>query len=332
MSLERVSTCTPSTTIKYDPSRYKVVFFSSAPIGIPFLQALAQDAKFEVIGVVTMPDAPAWRGMKVQENPIKTEAKKIGLPPDDIQTPQSLQLTSKKFSGQARLFHDWLLDKEPDYLVVIAYGKIIPQAILDMPLVAPINVHGSLLPKYRGASPLQSVFIDKESHTGVTIMIMNKNVDEGDILSKKEFPIPLSRTAKDLIEKMKEVGVSLLLKSLRAYGKGHIDATPQDHTKATFCNKIEKSDGVIEPFSDHLEGIYNKRRAYILWPKTSFIHQGKNIIIEQITLDTTSYIAQRNNPLLTEHNELNPAVSSLLVRPEGKKTMSRDDYLRGYVK
>ncbi|MBP7847873.1 hypothetical protein KA013_01455 [Patescibacteria group bacterium] len=157
--------------------------------------------------------------MKVQPNPIKTHAQQIGVKESNIQTPHSLKLTSPKFAKQAQEFHDWLHDVDPDFIVVIAYGKIIPQTILDIPHVAPINVHGSLLPSYRGASPLQTVFLDNQSKTGVTIMVMNAKLDEGDILSKKEIKIPLDWTAKELIEKMKEVGPSLLLKTLRAYGK-----------------------------------------------------------------------------------------------------------------
>lgn len=143
--------------------------------------------------------------MKVQPNPIKTHAHLLGVAEQNIQTPPSLKLTSPKFAKQAQEFHDWLHDVEPDFIVVIAYGKIIPQTILDIPHVAPINVHGSLLPAYRGASPLQTVFLDNQTKTGVTIMVMNAKLDEGDILSKKEIKIPLEWTVKELIEKMKEV-------------------------------------------------------------------------------------------------------------------------------
>ncbi len=332
MSLERVSQCTPSTKIKYDPSSYKVVFFSSAPIWSPFLDIIANDSKFNLVGVVTMPDAPAGRWMKMQPNPIKTHAQQLGLKESNIQTPRSLQLTSPKFGKQAQEFHDRLNDLEPDFIVVIAYGKIIPQTILDIPHVAPINVHGSLLPLYRGASPLQTVFLDNQLKTGVTIMVMNAKLDEGDILSKKEFEIPLDWTAKELIEKMKEVWPLLLIKTLRAYGKWHIEAKPQDHSLATFSSKIDKSDGMVDPFHDSLETIYNKRRAYILRPKLTFSHLGKNILIEKIAVDAERYQLQKHEPLLHNSLELNKSVSSLFVKPDGKKTITREEYLRGYVK
>lgn len=141
----------------YDPDHYRVVFFSSAPIGVPFLQRLADDKRFEITGVVTMPDAPSGRGMQLQENIIKQKAKKLVVPPltkegdhevveDFISTPTKL---NPEKSDEGRQFAQRLAEKQPDFLVVIAYGKIIPQAILDIPRVAPINVHGSLLPRYR---------------------------------------------------------------------------------------------------------------------------------------------------------------------------------------
>ena len=155
---------------QYDPDHYKVVFCSSAPIGVPFLQALFDDNRFEVVGAVTMPDAPSGRGMEMHENVIKSEALKFKTKTDFVCTPTKL---NPEKSEEGKQFAEWLKSKNPDFLVVIAYGKIIPQTILDIPNIAPINVHGSLLPKYRGASPLQSAFLDNEAETGITIMKMN---------------------------------------------------------------------------------------------------------------------------------------------------------------
>lgn len=161
---------------QYDPDHYRVVFCSSAPIGVPFLQILFHDKRFEIVGVVTMPDAPSGRGMEMHENVIKIESKKIveretvNGERDFLSTPTKL---NPEKSEEGKQFAEWLKSRNADFLVVIAYGKIIPQAILDIPTIAPINVHGSLLPKYRGASPLQSVFLHNEEETGITIMKMN---------------------------------------------------------------------------------------------------------------------------------------------------------------
>jgi methionyl-tRNA formyltransferase len=127
---QRVFSCTGGMHKIYDPEFYKVVFFSSAPIGVPFLEKLHSDPRFEITGIVTMPDAPAGRGMKMQENVIKTKAKEYNY---DITSPNSLRLDSKKYADEAKQFQQWLADKRPDFLVVIAYGKIIPQHILDIP-------------------------------------------------------------------------------------------------------------------------------------------------------------------------------------------------------
>lgn len=161
MSLERVSHCHPSVTTTYDPVSYRTVFFSSAPIGVPFLEELVKDRRFDLVGVVTMPDAPSGRGMKMQENVIKQCSQELELlATEDIQTPNSLRLDSKKYADEVQQFKQRIEAKQPDMYVVIAYGKLLPKWLLELPCFGTINVHGSLLPKYRGASPLQSVFLN----------------------------------------------------------------------------------------------------------------------------------------------------------------------------
>ena len=139
--MERVSSCTGGTHKIYDPDHYKVVFMSSAPIGLPFLEKLHSDPRFEVNGVVTMPDKPSGRGMKMKPNIIKAKARELGLGEDCIKTPQSLKLKSKKYGADAQQTTTRLETLKPDFIVVIAYGKIIPQHILDIPTIGPINVH-----------------------------------------------------------------------------------------------------------------------------------------------------------------------------------------------
>jgi len=219
-------------TKQYDPDHYRVVFCSSAPIGVPCLHELAHDKRFEVVGVVTMPDAPSGRGMKMNENIIKAEAKKISTNEDFVATPTKL---NPEKSDEGKQFAEWLKLKNADFLVVIAYGKIIPQAILDIPNIAPINIHGSLLPKYRGASPLQSVFLNNEEETGITIMKMNAGLDTGDMIDKLKFRIPFDRTVKTLIEKLQEAGPKFLADTLWKYGKKMLGEVKQNDTEATLC-------------------------------------------------------------------------------------------------
>lgn len=311
----------------YDPEFYKVVFFSSAPIGVPFLEKLASDPRFDVTGVVTMPDAPAGRGMKMQENVIKTKGKEHVY---DIQTPNSLRLDSKKYADEAQQFQQWLANKKPDFLVVIAYGKIIPQNILDIPAFWPINVHGSILPKYRGASPIQSVFLDDEKETGITIMKMDAWLDTGDMIDIARFPIAFDWTAKDIITKMQEVGPQFLVDTLWKYGKWLLWEVKQDNAVATHCGKIEKEDGLIDPYTDTIKTIYQKYRAYILWPKIYFMHKDKRVIIEQFILDEALFTEYNEQPLIT-NTRPNPCIQTLIVKPEGSKSQSREDFVKGYM-
>lgn len=326
-SMDRVAHCTGWTKRIYDPDHYKVVSFSSAPIGVPFLQALAQDARFELVWVVTMPDAPSGRGMKMQENVIKSEAWKLGICVDSIATPTKLNPDK---SDEGKEFAQWLQSRKPDFLVVIAYGKIIPQPILDIPTLASINVHGSLLPKYRGASPLQSVFLDGENETGITIMRMDAWLDTGDMIDKIKFKIPFDWTVKNVIEKMQSVWPAFLCDTLWKYGKRMLGEVKQNDIEATLCGKIEKENWLIDPLKDSLESIYRKYRAYYLWPKVYFTTPVR-VIIEKLVLDERIFEEEKNNSLI-QWKGLNKAVIELLVKPEGKKAMGWGEFVNGYMK
>lgn len=312
----------------YDPEFYKVVFFSSAPIGVPFLEKLHEDTRFDVTGVVTMPDAPAGRGMKMQENVVKTKAKEYNY---DITTPNSLRLDSKKYAHEAKQFQQWLADKKPDFLVVIAYGKIIPQHILDIPTFWPINVHGSILPKYRGASPIQSVFLHDEKETGITLIKMDAGLDTGNMIDIAKFPIAFDWTAKDVIAKMQDIWPQFLVDTLRKYGKWLLGEVKQDDSQATHCGKIEKEDGLIDPYNDTIASIYNKYRAYILWPKIHWMYGDKRVIVEHLILDEALFAAHKDIPLII-NNIPNPCIKTLIVKPEWSKSQSWDDFVKGYGK
>lgn len=214
-----------------------------------------------------MPDAASGRGLQMQPNIIKQEAKKW-CDEKNIQTPARLH---PEKSDIGKEFAQRLTALEPDYIVVIAYGKIIPQPILDIPKVYPINVHGSLLPLYRGASPIQSVFLDRKKESGITIMEMVAELDAGPMIDKLFIPLPFHWTAYDLIEEMKKIGPQFLCDVLRKLGKKYLRPIAQDVSEATFCTKIEKEDGKIDIFAQALASIYPKYRAYILWPKLFFV-------------------------------------------------------------
>lgn len=313
----------------YDPEYYRVVFFSSAPIGTPFLTALHQDPRFEVVGVVTQEDKPVGRGLKLTPNVIKQTALELGFEEQQIQTPRKINLET---SIEGKNFYDRLQAKSPDFLVVIAYGKIMPVSLLELPTFAPINVHGSLLPQYRGASPLQSVFLDQQTQTGITIMHMDAGMDTGAIVDRLAFKLPFDRTVKTLIEKIQQTWPQFLNDTLRSYAKGSLHATPQDESQSTTCQKIVKHDGEIAPSSDSLARIYAKYRAYALRPKIRFTHEEKTVVIESLILDADLYAAGKDQPLWDSSYRLHPAIKTLSLKPEGKKSMDRTSFKNGYLK
>lgn len=343
-SFDRVMTCWPSHMIKHDPSSYKVVFFSWAPIWEVFLRALHEDPRYDLAWVVTMPDAARDRWQKVKENNIKILAKELWLSSDLIHTPKSLRLDSKnKHSAQdAKETTDRLELLDLDYIVVVAYGKLLPASILDIPSVWPINVHGSLLPEYRGASPLQSVFLDGKKESWVTVMLMDTWLDTWDMLSKLKTPLPLSWTVKNLISWIQDKAPAHLLETLREYAKGDISAKAQDDALSNHCSKITKEQGKVDPYQDSLESIYQKYQAYALWPKTffEFSHQDKvkHALIEDISLDPALFEQHKQQSLIQSSKtadksqyEVNPAVSSLTIKPQGKKAITWQEFMSNYL-
>ena len=260
---------------------------------------------------------------------------------DIISTPT--KLNSEK-SEEGREFTQRLKEKNPDMIVVIAYGKIIPQAILDIPKIAPINIHGSILPEYRGASPIQSTLLNNEKETGITIMKMDAGMDTGNMIDILRFTIPFDRTTKELIDEIKAIGPKFLNNTLRKYGKKMLGEVKQNENKATYCGKIEKESWLINPRTESIETIYNKYRAFSIWPKIYFYlpssdiiwnnHQtlsDKRVIIENLKLSEPLYNSNDESPLFKD-KELHPAIIDIQLKPEGKKTMERKEFLNGYLK
>lgn len=326
---DRILHCTPSMQKIYDPEHYRVVFFSSAEIWVPFLETLAEDNRFELVGIVTQEDKPVGRGLKLTPNIIKKTALNLNFQAEDVQTPNKINPDT---SIEGKNFSDRLRAKNPDFLVVIAYGKLIPQGILTIPPFWAINVHGSLLPKYRGASPLQSVFLANETKTGITIMHMDAGMDTWAIIAKLARTIPLKWTVKELIETIKKNWPQFLNTTLRWYAKNEIPSKPQNEWEASYCTKITKQDGEITPLQDDCMTIYAKYRAYAVRPKIWFILHEKKIVIEEIIIDTNKIKETWSQTLRNEGFQLNPCIKSLLLKPEGKKVMDFQSFKNGYLK
>lgn len=334
--MDRISRCTPWTTQTYDPVVYRTVFASGSPLGIPFLEALVDDPRYDVVGVLTMPDMPSGRGMKMQPNIIAQCSCELWCPQENVKKPHSLRLNSKKYSSEAQEIYERLQSLDIDILYVVAYGHLIPQYILDIPKIAPINIHGSLLPEYRGASPLQQVFLDGREQTGITLMRMEEWLDSWPMIHKQIFKLWFSDTVADLIAKIKENTPKWSLDSIDDYVHGELHEQIQDEALVTHCGKIYKHDGQIDPLVDSLEAIYRKYKWYYLWPKISMNikvrwNEYKLVIIEELTIAEQLYEEHKGKVLFVDlQYTLNPAVLSLRVKPEGKKAMSWDDFRRGY--
>ena len=210
----------------------KVVFMGTPDFAVPTLKALIE--KHEVLAVISQPDKPKGRGKKLQPTPVKIVAEEAGIPvyqPEKIKSPE---------------FMETLKTIKADVFVVVAYGQILPQTVLDMPKYGCINVHGSLLPKYRGAAPIQWSIIDGEEVTGVTIMYMEKGLDTGDMLLKREIPIDPEDTYGSLHDKMAPVGAQALIEVLDMLEKGSVRPEKQDDEKSSYVSVINKSLGLID--------------------------------------------------------------------------------------
>ncbi len=334
-SMDRIIWCTPWNSKKYDPPYFKVIFFSSALIGVEFLEKLIKDNRFEIVWVVTSPDKPSGRWMKIQENIIKQKAKEFWI--REIKTPQSFKPDK---NSEWKDFCERVKILDPDFFVVISYWKILPADVLNLPQIAPINLHWSLLPKYRGASPLQTVFLEEEKETWITVMKMISQMDAGDIIKKIKFELPFERTSKDLLEKIRKVWPEFLNQVLWDFGKGNLNSFSQNEKKASYCQKINKEDGEINLYKDSLGNVYSKYRAYYLWPWIFFVmdqkflkNKWKTVKIEKLIVDYNEFQNYKEQPLLFDDKfSLNPAVKEILVKPAWKKQISWENFVKWYLK
>lgn len=256
-TMERINKCTPDTKIKYDPPFYKVIFFSSAPIWIPFLDEIYKDKRFEVVWVVTWEDKKTWRWQKIKANIIKQHSIELWIDENIIKTPSKIKNNEE--------FINWLKKQNADFFVVISYWKILPKEVLDIPKLWPINIHGSILPFYRWASPIQSVFLNREKETWITIMYMDEKMDTWDIIKILKIPLNIKDNTKTLIDKFMKYWPKFTVDTLWDFAKWKLKRQKQNENQATYCWKFTKQDWEIN-FNESAENIYNKFQAFYLWP------------------------------------------------------------------
>jgi methionyl-tRNA formyltransferase len=231
----------------------RIVFMGTADLACASLEALAVAPAFEVVAVVTQPDRPKGRALKLQPSPVKEAALRAGLP---VLQPER---------ARDAAFLEELRRLKPDILVVAAYGQLLPPAILALPPLGCCNVHASLLPKYRGAAPIQWAILNDESETGVTIMKMAEKLDTGDILAQRATAITAGDTAGTLRERLARLGAQLLIETLENAVNNTLIARPQIEAQATYARKITKADGRLD-WSQPARSLWNRVRALAPWP------------------------------------------------------------------
>jgi len=247
-----------------------IVFMGTAEFAVPSLKALAQSEIFNVLAVVTQPDRLAGRKKILTPPPIKSAALELGL--NVLQPEKVSEIKSDLTDFKAVVF------------VVVAYGQILPQEILDIPEKGVINVHGSLLPKYRGASPIQEALLSREKETGVTIMMMDEKMDHGDILKTGTIEISKNETSETLSNKLSVLGANVLTDTLPKVASEEIMPQVQDHEQATYTKKIIKESGRID-WSKSAQEIEAMIRAYTPWPHAyTFDHNNERVIIHEATV------------------------------------------------
>lgn len=247
--------------------RYRVVFFGTPEFAVPALQALL-DGPDSVVGVICQPDKPAGRGQQLQAPPVKRLALNRSVP--------VAQPAKVKTDELPNLLRGWA----PDLGVVAAYGRILPNPVLELPRLGCINVHASLLPKYRGPAPIQWALLEGEAVTGVTIMRMNERMDEGDMLLQRAMPIGAGESYGALQQRLAQLGGEALMDALAALHAGTLAATPQDHTRATYARMIRKADGAID-WQSPAAAIARRVQAFNPWPSAYTAHKGRMLKIHR---------------------------------------------------
>ena len=297
----------------------ELIFCGTPQFAVPTLEKLVES--FNVRLVVTQPDRPKGRRLELVASPVKQSALELSLPiyqPEKIKTNEELQTKLEEIS--------------PNAVIVVGYGRIVPSWMLQLPEFGNINLHASLLPKYRGAAPIQWAIANGESVTGVTTMRIDEGLDTGDILLQRELSISEDATAETLAAKLATIGADLMIETLMGLQTGTIHPQRQDNAQATLAPILKKEDGRID-FSRRAPEIYNRFRGFQPWPGafTSFRGRGLNITAMKPASEQTP-----PTQLLLKGDQLfvgcgnDSAIELLELQPEGKKRMSARDFVHGY--
>ena len=298
-----------------------IVFMGTPEFALPTLEKI-HNSSHSILSVITQPDRPKGRGQKQVDSPIKKFALENNLP-----LLQPATVNTKEFIAS-------LLENRPDYIIVVAFGQILSETLLKVPKQFCINLHSSLLPKYRGAAPINRAILNGETRSGVTTMIMDKGMDTGDILLVDETPIEQNDDAQSLHDKLSEQGGKLVLETLSRLQKNDLLPTPQNSDLASYAPKLKKEESLIDWKID-AENIFNKIRGLSPWPGTHTLYNGKRLAIlkGEIVLGESSDRPGHVERITDTGIEVGTGKNRLKItelKLEGKKAMPVKSFLSGY--
>ncbi len=299
-----------------------LIFCGTPRFAVPTLENLVA-AGHSVPLVVTQPDRPRGRGMELVASPAKEAAMRLGIP---VVQPTAIK-NNEEFRSQ-------LSTIKPEAIIVVGYGRIIPQWMIDLPRFGNLNLHASLLPKYRGAAPIQWAIANGETVTGVTTMRIDAGLDTGDILMQRELPILRDDTAETLGPKLASIGAELMIETLHGLERGDVQPAPQDHSRATLAPILKKEDGRID-FSRTADELFNRLRGFRPWPGAFTTFQNKTLQVhraqtaQSLVPLTPGAIAIEGTRLLSGCGQ-GTVLELLEVQIEGKRRMTAQEFINGY--
>jgi len=296
----------------------RIVFIGTGEIGVPTLRALL-NSEHEVVAVVTQPDKRVGREQRIEPPPIKKEVTKTRIP-----ILQPARIKDQQATEEIR-------DFAPDVIVVVAYGQILPRDVLEIPRLACLNLHASLLPRWRGAAPIQAAIAAGDCETGVTAMYMNEGLDTGDILLQRSVEILPNDTGGSLHDRLAQIAPEALLESLRLVAAGNAPRIAQDNAYATYAPKLKREHGLID-WSESAEAIERKIRAYNPWPGAFMKVDHQNLKV--FSASVVDLNGQAGEVLRSDEDLIvatgKGALSVAEVQLEGKRRMSAAEFLRGH--
>ena len=301
----------------------RIIFTGSGKFAVPFLEFLIKKKDIEIFAVITQPDKLGGRGKKLLPTPVKEFALNYNLKllqPEDINSPEII---------------DFIKTNNIKLNVVISYGQILKKELIYSPEFNSINVHPSLLPEYRGASPIQNVLLNGDEKTGISIIEINEKMDAGDVLAQKEVKITIEDDFYSLSEKLIETGIELLYETILKIFNNTVKKIPQNDIEATYCRKISKKDGLIKWNENSLK-IYNQIRALVHWPVCYTFFKGKMIKIYKAKLTDESNNLPAGSIYKFDRKKFGVVCGDKKIlkieklQPQGKKIILASDFINGY--